>query len=61
MRKPLCRCGHSRYSHAMEYGRGGALCRVRGCKCMDWAVQKRKNAPPSPLEGRGACNRITVE
>lgn len=47
MRRNRCRCGHVRPSHAMEYGKGGALCRVRECKCMDYRkVRSRVVAQP---------------
>jgi hypothetical protein len=41
-------CGHAKSSHAMEYGRGGALCRSTSvgsgscCACEDYKARKRK-------------------
>jgi hypothetical protein len=41
----LCTCGHPEYDHAMEYGKGGVICRHVNknnfyCACEDYKSEK---------------------
>ena len=36
----ICTCGHARKAHAVEYGKGGSLCREWDCPCDDYQESK---------------------